>query len=282
MTTIMTSERFVELAAKAAESYTVYTTGGIGFALNYPGNMEYVLSTYNNKKREELIRQRASEAAAAGDVCWAFDCICLVKSILWGWTGDPKLPLGGAEYSSNGVPDADINTILVRCGGGSEDFSTIMPGELLTCGDGEHAGIYIGGGYAVEATTAWGRKVSVSGVLNLTDRYPELKDYAQIRTWQYHAKLPWIEYVEENEIMKKEIICPCCGKVIIAELGLTLSAKPTEDLIATHVVQTGESPWSIAVLYYGDGNKWEKMMDYNGIPRGTYIHTGDVLKIPRL
>ena len=278
----MTSEEFCKLAEKAADSVTVYATGGIGFNLTYPGQLEYLLGTYSNRKREQLFRERIAVAEASGTVCWAFDCVCLVKSILWGWTGDESKPLGGAEYGSNGVPDIDINTILARSGGGSEDFTDIVPGELITCSDGGHAGIYIGGGYAVEATTAWDRQVSVSGVLNLLERYPELDDYAKTRTWQYHARLPWIEYPKEDEIMVKEIICPCCGKTIIADISLTLSAKPAENLIATHVVQTGESPWGIAVKYYGDGNKWEAMMDYNGIPRGTYIHTGDVLKIPRL
>lgn len=278
----MTSEDFCRLAKKAADSVTVYATGGIGFNLNYPGQLEYLLTTYNNKKRVDLFRQRMEQAETAGSVCWAFDCICLVKSILWGWTGDTTKPLGGAEYGSNGVPDIDINTILGRCGGGSEDFTDIVPGELVTCGDGGHAGIYIGGGYAVEATTAWDRQVSVSGVLNLLERYPEMEGYGKTRTWQYHARLPWVEYPEEDDIMTKEIVCPCCGKVLIADINLTLAAKPVEDLIAEHVVQLGESPWSIAVKYYGDGNKWEAMMDYNGIPRGTYIHTGDIIKIPRL
>lgn len=282
MNKLMTANEFINRAVQAADSPTVYTTGGIGFALNYPGNMDYVLSTYNNKKREELIRQRAADAAAAGTECWAFDCVGLVKSILWGWTGDASKSLGGAEYGANGVPDATVDAIYDMCEH-SEDFDTIVPGEYLMAGDGGHAGIYIGNGYAVEATSAWNRMVSVSGVENLSGKYPDILAYAKRRSWQGHGKLPWIQYETEADILKinGKIICPCCGREINAAVELTLSA-PQDDILTEYKVQTGDSPWSIAVKFYNDGTKWEKIMEYNGLSKNAYIYTGDVLKIPRL
>ena len=36
---------------------------------------------------------------------FGFDCVCLIKSLLWGWNGNEKLPHGGAVYESRGLYD---------------------------------------------------------------------------------------------------------------------------------------------------------------------------------
>lgn len=42
--------------------------------------------------------------AASADT-FGFDCVCLIKGVLWGWHGDKNAVYGGATYTSNGVPD---------------------------------------------------------------------------------------------------------------------------------------------------------------------------------
>ena len=36
---------------------------------------------------------------------WNFDCVILIKAILWGWNGNKNHAHGGANYGSNGVYD---------------------------------------------------------------------------------------------------------------------------------------------------------------------------------
>ena len=54
-----------------------------------------------------------------------------------------------------------------------------------------------------------------------------------------------------------------------------------DDTFETHTVDQGDSLWSIAEKFYGTGTKWSVIADANGIS-GTIIHTGDVLKIPKV
>lgn len=43
----------------------------------------------------------------------------------------------------------------------------------------------------------------------------------------------------------------------------------------------GDSLWSIAQKFYGNGTKWSVIADANG-SSGTIIRIGDVLKIPKM
>lgn len=49
--------------------------------------------------------------------------------------------------------------------------------------------------------------------------------------------------------------------------------------MTTHKVKKGDTLWSIAKKYLGDGNKYRQIMALNGMD-DTVIHSGDVLKIP--
>jgi hypothetical protein len=46
---------------------------------------------------------------------WNFDCVILVKALLWGWHEDKNVAHGGAVYLSNGVPDVDADTLITLC-----------------------------------------------------------------------------------------------------------------------------------------------------------------------
>lgn len=96
---------------------------------------------------------------------FGFDCVCLVKGILWGWNGDASKKYGGAVYQSNGVPDITEGQMINACNGVSSDFSKLVPGEFLWMQG--HCGVYIGDGLAVECTPKWDNCVQITAVGNL-------------------------------------------------------------------------------------------------------------------
>lgn len=47
-----------------------------------------------------------------------------------------------------------------------------------------------------------------------------------------------------------------------------------------YTVQQGETPWSMAQKFYGNGAEYTKILEANGLQEGDNIQPGDVLKIP--
>ena len=43
-------------------------------------------------------------AADKNPPVYGFDCVCLIKGVLWGWSGNAAKPYGGAAYASNAFP----------------------------------------------------------------------------------------------------------------------------------------------------------------------------------
>lgn len=125
---------------------------------------------------------------------WNFDCVILVKAILWGWNENKNASHGGAIYGSNGVYDDTPSQMINRCYNVSGDFNVIKEGELLYT-DG-HVGVYVGNGEVIECTTGWGtRRVIVSNIDNAGRRIYN----GQVNPvgWKLHGELPYIEYSSE-------------------------------------------------------------------------------------
>ena len=135
-----------------------------------------------------------------GKEYFGFDCVCLVKGILWGWNGDASKKYGGAVYQSNGVPDITEEQMINACSGVSSDFSSLVPGEFLWMQG--HCGVYIGDGLAVECTPKWDNCVQITAVGNLG-----AKSGYNSRTWTKHGKLPYVEYVQAgHEIAAGDLV----------------------------------------------------------------------------
>ena len=177
---------------------------------------------------------------------WNFDCVILIKAILWGWNGNKNHAHGGANYGSNGVYDDNADTILNRCYSISRDFSHIEPGELVWMPG--HVGIYIGNDQVIECTAAWERKVLVS---NIDTSGRRTRNGYQVYTWQKHAKLKYIDYSENTND----------------------SANTSENV---HIVKAGETLSSIAQLY---GTTWQTLAKINNLSNPNLIHIGDKLLI---
>lgn len=124
---------------------------------------------------------------------WGFDCVNLLKGILWGWTGDTSKTYGGAVYGANGVPpDTNANGMITFCKNVTTDFSHIEVGEGLWM-EG-HWGIYVGNGLAIECTGRWANGVQVTSVWNLGK-----KAGYNGRYWTKHGIIPWIDYEKSIE-----------------------------------------------------------------------------------
>lgn len=142
----------------------------------YPGH--YTVS------KQKLLRDMI------GKNVFAWDCVGLIKGILWGWSADPNHPHGGAKYESGGLLDLDANQMINRCNDVSTDFGRIVPGCAVWMQG--HIGIYIGDGRVIEATPSWADGVQTTACLNIGPIAG-----LQGRRWTKHGKLPWVEYVPE-------------------------------------------------------------------------------------
>ena len=123
---------------------------------------------------------------------WGFDCIGLIKGVLWGWSGDYEKTYGGAKYASNGVPDISADSTIGKCLNVSTDFSNISVGEFLWMKG--HCGIYIGNGLAVESSPKWKNGVQITACNCSKKGYNS-------RYWTKHGKLPYVSY-EGKEVLK--------------------------------------------------------------------------------
>lgn len=183
-----------ELASKAKEiatkNKTLYVLGCFGAPLNASNKQRYTTNYTYNTRRKSMIYAASSDT-------FGFDCVCLIKGILWGWDGDVNAVYGGAKYASNGVPDIDANTMINVSKNVSTDFSKIEVGEAVWMPD--HIGIYIGDGLAVECSPAWANKVQITAC-NCT------KSGYNRRNWAKHGKLPYITYVSKKEEEAKKDI----------------------------------------------------------------------------
>ena len=111
----MTANEFIEKLKFAARCKTLYVKGCFGAPLTEANKNRYINNYTYNKNREAIIR------AASADT-FGFDCVCLPKGILWGWTGDTSKVYGGASYASNGVPDISEYGMINACPNATTDW----------------------------------------------------------------------------------------------------------------------------------------------------------------
>ena len=176
----MNNLEFVEKLKDVALNYeTLYVLGCFGAPLSVKNKARYTKNNTFNKGRANLINSQSADT-------YGWDCVCLIKGILWGWTGDPNKNYGGAVYCSNGVPDIGADTIITKCKNVSTDFNNIEVGELVWMPG--HVGVYIGNGLAVECSPKWANKVQITACNCSKTGY-------NTRTWKKHGKLPYIDYV---------------------------------------------------------------------------------------
>lgn len=130
--------------------------------------------------------------AATADT-FGFDCVNLIKGILWGWCGDASKNYGGASYKSNDVADVSADGMIKFCKNVSTDFSKIIPGAAVWMSG--HIGIYIGDGLVVESTPSFKNCVQITAVGNLGK-----KSGYNNRTWTKWGLIPYVDYTNAENI----------------------------------------------------------------------------------
>ena len=254
-TKITTGAQLAARAKEVAQKYkTLYVMGCFGAPMNASNKKRYCANhTYN----KAAARQAMINAASADT--FGFDCVCLIKGLLWGWNGDASAIYGGAKYASNGVPDIGADSMIGVCKDVSTDFSKIEVGEAVWCKG--HIGIYIGGGLAVECTPAWKNCVQITACNCTKSGYSR-------RNWTKHGKLPYVSYTGASENVN-------------AGTSTTTATKPSTSTgtgsETVYVVKAGDTLSAIAKKY---GTTYQKLAQYNGIANPNIISIGQKIRIP--
>lgn len=162
----MNNIEFVSKLKGIRNSNTIYMTGTFG---------QRVTNALIEQKIKQYPRSYSRVKTAklknlVGKNYHAFDCIGLVKGVLWGYPN--------VKYNSNGVPDVNDQMVLSYLLDISTDMNNIEVGELLHMKG--HVGVYVGNGSVVECTAKWSGNVLISSLT--------------ARKWERHGKLPWITY----------------------------------------------------------------------------------------
>lgn len=171
----------LDLAAYAVQAWE----NGWGYVWGTYGNvlteslLTYKLEQYPDGvgNYEDFIRENWLGGRTA-------DCIGLIKG--YGWLDTSDLTI---DYGTNGVPDYNANQMYQYAkssGAAGIDYGTMdtmpdIPGLMLW--KKGHVGVYIGGGYVIEA------KGTSSGVV---------KTEVEGRGWSGWCKLPYLTYLEEE------------------------------------------------------------------------------------
>lgn len=178
----MTNIEFVEKAIWIAGLKTQYAVGAFGAPCS-----AYNKSRYGNKPQNKPYKSKIDNASAD---TFMFDCVGLIKGILWGFEAKKNTSYGGATYTKSGIPDFGTES-LPRMKGYHKGLDDIPVGAILYMKG--HAGIYIGNHQVIEATPAW------RGCVQWT--YSD-KKFGNAQKWEGWVKLPYLDY--EDEEMKQE------------------------------------------------------------------------------
>lgn len=189
----MKSQDLINICKEIANNYkTLYVYACFGAPMT-----DYNKKRYTNNCDYNRQPSRSSKIWAASRDTFGFDCVNLIKGILWGWNGDLNATYGGAVYASNGVPDTNANGMFWDCCyEQSDDFSSIIPGEFVWM-EG-HIGVYIGDGLVVECTPIWKDGVQITSLVN--------REGYNTRKWTSHGKCKFIDYEFIPEPPKPEPI----------------------------------------------------------------------------
>lgn len=181
---MMTSDDFVRRIKALLAYKTLYVNGAWGWPLNGPNKKRAIAKNAYN-----ATTARSSKINAATADTFGFDCVCMIKGILWGWNGDVYAQYGGAGYSCNGVPDDNADQMIGMCET-STDWSAIREGAVVWLKG--HIGVYVGHGLVIEATPIWEDGVQVTALNTPKQGY-------HTRVWTKWGLLPWVDYTDKED-----------------------------------------------------------------------------------
>lgn len=190
MAIVMSASKLVEKLKDIVDNYkTIYVYGSIG------GIVTNSLISQKAKQYPSFYTatRTAKIKAKVGKGYFGFDCVNVIKSILWGWNGDKNASYGGAKYASNGVPDVSADGMIKLCSSvSSSGWSNLKVGEAVWLPG--HIGVYIGDGLVIECTPKWDNNVQISGLGNIGKSYN-----GKSRSWKKHGKIPYVSYTSTSQ-----------------------------------------------------------------------------------
>lgn len=176
----MTNEQFVAKLLDVLNYKTKYAKGTFG---------QNATDSFINQKAKQYpewySESRIKNLKALPDDTKLFDCVGLIKGVMWGF---PNI-----VYTSNGVKDYSDQSIYDASYDKSSNFANLQVGELLWIQG--HVGVAIGDYKAIECTNAWKGTVQITGIGNFNRSFEGLN----VRKWTKHAKLPFITYVQPTQ-----------------------------------------------------------------------------------
>ena len=284
---MMTSKEFIEKAIEITKLKTIYAMGMFGWPVN-----DYSINRKLASSQKSWYTTHASKYnKVKNQGYFGFDCVNLIKAIVWGFNANLSTKYGGCTYESNNLPDVSDATIWNYCHDVSTDMKNIQPGEIL--GMKGHVGIYVGNNNVVECTTGKYWKVAVTDL--------------NYQKWTKHGKLNVIDYTVEEParntyiVVKGDTLSKIGKKLNIAwkdiaalnnikwphiiRVGQVLQlpgaeVKVEEPTITTYTVQKGDTLWGIAKKQLGSGTRYTEIMKLNGMT-STAIYKGKILLLPK-
>lgn len=203
----------------------------------------------------------------------SFDCWNLIKAVLNGYDPDNNT-VGYYQKNLSITGDTDINGLMNQCTSRGTDFTKLVSaGSILKYSAGTHAGVYVGSHTidgreynVIECTASWDKRVLWSWVdIDGTRRH--------YRGGSKNGQ--WVEYGIHKSLEQDVGLIQTNVGGAQAEAG-----KKQEDADIIHVVQKGESLWSISQKYLGYGIKWREIYNRNNL-KSTTIQIGQKLIIPK-
>lgn len=248
---MMKASEFVSKVIDIAKNHkTLYVMGCFGSPMTTANKARYTQNHSYNKAADRV----AMISAASADT-FGFDCVNLIKGVLWGWCGDKNKTYGGAGYAVNGVPDIGADSMIGKCTDASASgWDKLDPGEVVwTSG---HIGVYIGDGLAVECTPKWKNCVQITAVANIGK-----KTGYNARTWKKHGHLPYVTYdTTTTTVTEPEVITPAA----VTEVKATGVAKSYNKSVAGSYTVTAASGLNVR-----DSAGTGKVL--TTIPKGTVV-----------
>ncbi len=235
---IKTGQELATACLNVAKKFkTLYVMGCFGAPMTASNKAKYIQHhSYNQKiARKKMIN-------AASEDTFGFDCVCLIKGLLWGWNGGGDKIYGGATYATNGVPDIAADQMIAVCKDVSTDFSKIQIGEVVWMKG--HVGVYIGDGLAVECTPAWDNCVQITAVHNIGK-----KSGYNGRSWTKHGKLPYVTY--EQGVASA---VPATKVEMVSGLPVLKKGSKGDSVKALQILLIGTKPGYSCGKYGADGD----------------------------
>jgi LysM repeat protein len=252
MALLMTAKEFINKVKEVQKTNTVYMWGTYGQVLTNQ-LIDYKANQYPSKNTPARV---ARHKKLVGQGYSAWDCVGLIKGILWGWEYG-KSP----KYKGSEVPDVGSDSMYKNyTTHQSTDFKDILPGEVVWIVG--HIGVYIGDGLVIEATSRNKDGFTDNVLISALGNHGAVKGYPT-RSWTHHGRLKWIDYAAVPKPDPKPEPTP----------------KPEGDYLE-HKVVKGDTPWGLAQKYLGKGARYTEIMDLNGLKHDATIYAGQVLKIP--